>query len=224
MKKWILPLLLIVLSNAALQAQEGFHVGARMTPLASFLINQDDWDESAGNLDIAPTYNFGFGLHTQYSFTDYVGIAVSPFYATWGQRYENANTNAEWYQQLQYVRVPIAFRFNTDPYSTAMFVFETGPELGFLAGASTDANGDIEERYDIAPEDYNGIDLSWTLNFGAGFNLSDYLTLDVLIKLDYGLSEVESEDYKPTLIGLDNRGKTNHGVPAVVVGLNYLLN
>lgn len=218
-------LFVVTLSLLSLQlfAQEGFHIGARIMPHASFLINQDDWDESGGNVDIVPTYNVGFGLHAQYSFTDYVGVSLSPYVATFGQRYENANTSAEWYQKLNYIRLPLAFRFNTDPYSTAMFVFETGPEIGLLTGASTDSTGSIEDRYNIESADFNALDLSWTLNFGAGFKFSDNLTMDVLVKINYGLSEVEADDHKTMLIGLADRQRTNHGMPAVILGLNYLL-
>lgn len=219
-----LLLLAALLTGVATQAQEGIHFGLRMMPMASFVMNQDDYDIGKA-LDIVPTFRVGVGLHGAYHFSDYAGVAASPWLGTWGQKYEGTPDTVllEWDQRMSYLRVPLVIRVNTTPDAVAMFVLETGPEFGILTGVSTESATSVQDPYQVVKENFNSTDFSWVLRFGAGFNISDNIKLDFLIAANYGLSEIEAADYKATRIAGADRRITRNASPGVVIGLNYCL-
>ncbi len=64
-------------------------------------------------------------------------------------------------QQLDYLTVPVMFRYNPVP----VFNIHAGPQFGFLLSAKAKADGDSEDMKDA----YKGLDVG--LGFGAGVDL-----------------------------------------------------
>lgn len=222
MKK-ILVLSFAIVFAMNLAAQRGLSVGVRLIPQATGLLNKQDFDEGDG-LNFEKTIGFAGGLAVGYGFSDNFGVMANLLYSKQGQNYINDLLDHQWSVELNYFKIPLLLRMNTDPEKKAMFVFEVGPELGFLMNASQSSDDNTNLNVDDYKRFVKSSDLSLDLHLGAGINFSEKLSADLLLRLNYGFSDITSDelyDYYETL-NVD-RDKTNNATAGFIIGLNYRL-
>lgn len=215
----------IVLAAALLAggawAQEGsFKIGIVGLPQSTWLLNQDDSD-AGPNLDYVTTWGFAGGLTAAYNFTDYLGVGLDVLYSSQGQKYKGTVSGIDWTAQtrLNYLKLPLLFRFNSDPNSPVQFSFFVGPQLNYLlsykdrlegkAGPTTtvlEVSGteyvstitggnlsftDEEELTDYA---YKRLSFGAALGLGVGFQLTDELQLTLHFRGDYAFGDAENKN------------------------------
>lgn len=222
MKK-ILLLLFILLLSIPTYSQKGAYIGIRLIPQSAWILNQDDFDSD--DFDFGVPFSFAFALGGGYMFSDVVGVETQMLYSPQGQKYIDSETSEEININNNYFKIPVLFRFRSEAEKVG-FLFNIGPEFGFLVGSSINSSGG-----DLPPEFlgdtrnlYENFEFSVALGLGTSISLSSNLQLDLLINLNYGLSEIESTAGKELLFDYQNNGRasSNNAVAGFSVGLNYL--
>lgn len=104
-------------------AQQGFSVSVKATPQFSFLQNSDDNDNSA--IEKKATFNANFGVGAGYNFTDNIGIGLDVLYSLQGEKWEVSGLEVN--QELEYVKMPFYFSYNTDASKPVSFFGKIGP-------------------------------------------------------------------------------------------------
>jgi hypothetical protein len=137
MKKIKLIAIICFTNVVVAAAQEGWSVGASITPSVYWLYNKDDF--SAPRTDVIaqePKFFNGIqgGVNADYHFSDYAGVKASLLYSTQRQDYSQESTvnDIYFYTQLNYIHLPICFTFNTDPEQGLMLSGELGILPSFL--------------------------------------------------------------------------------------------
>lgn len=200
-------------------AQEGtVKVGVALLPQNTWLLNQDDSD-AGPNLDYETTWGFAGGITASYNFTDYLGVGLDVLYSSQGQKYKGKLTGLDWTARtrLNYLKLPLLLRFNTDPNSPVQFSFFIGPQLNYLLSyedrleaasifgtieykasgtelVSTSLGmSDTEELTEYA---YKRLSFGGALGLGVGFQLTDELQLSVHFRGDYAFGDAENKNAK----------------------------
>jgi len=215
MKKICIFLVLLSITMSVF-AQQGLSVGIRLIPQASGILNKQDFD-AGDELNFERTLGFSGGLALGYGFSDNFGLMANLLYSKQGQKYinEEVDPSIKFRTDLGYFKIPLLLRMNTDPYKRAMFVCELGPEFGFLLNAESSSDSGSTDIKD----NMNGLDLGIDLHLGAGINFSERLEADLLLRLNYGLSEIFAEEQ----VNLYGHDKTNNATAGIILGLNYRL-
>lgn len=208
-------------------AQGGIHLGVQGTPHMSWLVNQDDMDNTS--FKYLPTFTGSFGITSQFDFSPTAGIGIDAIYSFQGQRYEYMGFERT--RLVEYVKVPVMLVYNYEVAPMVMLIGKIGPQAGFLANArllDKDGNRIVSDQT-FAYEDF---ELSGVLMGGAGFMLNDNLFLDAMIRLDYGFTDAENKDYAPNINNpvADNdprrnadRDFTSNATSGITIGLRYLI-
>lgn len=197
-------------------AQEGtVKVGAALLPQNTWLLNQDDSD-AGPNLDYEVTWGFAGGLTVAYNFTDYLGVGLDVLYSSQGQKYKGTLTAGTYTAQtrLNYLKLPLLLRFNSDPNSPVQFSFFIGPQANLLLsytdekietyatgqrtttevkGTEMTSSGTTEE---LTAKIYKPFTLGAALGLGVGFKLSDELLLSLHFRGDYAFGDTENKEAK----------------------------
>jgi len=204
-------------------AQEGtVKIGAALLPQSTWLLNQDDSD-AGPNLDYQTTWGFAGGLTVAYHFTDYLGVGLDVLYSSQGQKYKGteSGTNLSAQTTLNYLKLPLLFRFNSDPNSPVQFSFFAGPQANLLLSYTDKAEvtgGGITwtfetqnqektttfsgpgttftDKTSLTAKAYKPLTLGAVVGLGAGFKLTEELLLGVHVRLDYIFGDVENKDCK----------------------------
>lgn len=158
MKYFLFAVALWPAACATALAQKGLHLGVRYAPQASFYINSDDFDDP--HQDPRVRFRHSGGLLLGYHFSDNIGVGTELTLSGEGIRYiiqESHRINlSSGYDftddvNLTYFKLPILFRFNTDPTKRAAFQGFVGPQFSFLTGA----NRNFVETYLGETKSYN---------------------------------------------------------------------
>lgn len=222
MKKFILFVFLFAFA-LPLFSQKGAYIGIRLIPQSAWILNQDDFDSD--EFDFGIPFSMSFALGGGYMFNDVIGVEGQMLYSPQGQKYIENETNYEINIKNNYFKIPVLFRFRSEAEKVG-FLFNLGPEFGFLVGSSINSSGG-----DLPPEFlgdtrnlYENFEFSVALGLGTSISLGKNLQLDLLINLDYGISEIESDLGKQLLYDYQNDGRasSNNAVAGFSVGLNYL--
>jgi len=115
-------------------AQEGaIRIGAVLLPQSTWLLNQDDSD-AGPELDYKSTWGFAGGVSASYNFTDYLGVGLDVLYSNQGQKYKGTKSGITYTAKttLNYLKLPLLLRFNSDPNSVVQFSAFLGPQFSFL--------------------------------------------------------------------------------------------
>jgi hypothetical protein len=131
MKTWkfVFGMLLI----GSIWAQEGaIRIGAVLLPQSTWLLNQDDSD-AGPELDYKSTWGFAGGVSASYNFTDYLGVGLDVLYSDQGQKYRGTQSGTTYTAKatLNYLKLPLLLRFNSDPNSVLQFSAFLGPQFSF---------------------------------------------------------------------------------------------
>lgn len=219
----------IFMGMGNVKAQEGaFKIGVLVGPQNSWLFNQDDSD-AGQELDYQTTFRFAGGITASYNFTDYIGVGIDLLYSSQGQKYKGLLTGPNYAEDLEltgnttlnYFKVPVLFRVNSNPDAIVQFTGFVGPQISFLLGykdevtwtgktsgnkitstvegttittRSEPSNSLIDGTTELTEKIYSGIDFGACLGFGATFLLSDNLQLNALLRFDYGFLDVENKN------------------------------
>jgi hypothetical protein len=219
MKNWIVVFLVLFMGVG--RAQQGtFKIGFLVGPQNAWLFNSDDSD-AGSELDYKTTFRFAGGISASYNFTDYLGVGIDLLYSSQGQKYSGTFTDflpvgftAK--TTLNYLKIPVLFRVNSNPDARVQFTGFIGPQMSLLlnykeevtmTGIFTGFTMTVEgtkvtvtnptigsETEELTDKIYRGIDFGACMGFGATFLLSDALQLNALIRLDYGFMDVENKE------------------------------
>ncbi|MCX7652974.1 MAG: PorT family protein [Bacteroidia bacterium] len=205
-----------------LYAQQGtIKVGAAFLPQSTWLLNQDDSD-AGPELDYVSTWGFAGGITLGYNFTDYIGVGLDVLYSRQGQKYKGTESGADLTAQtsLNYLKLPLLLRFNSDPNSPVQFSFFLGPQLSLLTGYKDEATfsaGNNSEKLEVSGTKatytisvppfpsytqeeeltapiYRSSNFGAALGLGVGIKLSDELLLSLHFRGDYSFGDVENKD------------------------------
>lgn len=148
MKKLFLPILLVVGTAMAAQAQ-GIKFGAKAGASLTSITGKD----VDGN-----TYKFGFhgGLMANFAFNDMVSIQPEVLYSMKGTKDKSNNDER---LNTSYIDVPVMVKVATG--ATGLF-FEAGPQVGFLASANYKIGGLSADVKDA----FNNVDFGYAAGLG----------------------------------------------------------
>ncbi len=218
MKRIIMSAIVIAtmtgLANNA-SAQKGLSLSVKATPQFSFLQNSDDNNNS--QIDRKATINTNFGVGATYNFTKNYGVGLDVLYSLQGQKYETEGL--KYNQELEYVKVPVFFSYNTDPDKTVSFYGKIGPQLGFLTNAKITGDNGNENLGDNKNK-YESVTIGGMANAGVQFRLSNQFYLQTGLNFDYDFSNAENKNFAGYPA---NRATTSNMTTGVQIGLKYQL-
>jgi len=217
MKKMFLAALVLAVStvNKKANAQQGFSVSVKTTPLFSFLQNKDDHDKSS--IQQKATANANFGIGAAYNFTPKSGVGMDVLYSLQGQRYEIGEIETK--QKVNYVKIPVYFTYNGNPGKPVSFIGKIGPQLSVLTDSKlTDNNGHTLKSN--TKDHYKDVTFGGMAAGGAQFKLDRRLFLTTMARFDYDFTNAEDHS-KPNYPA--GRAKTYNMTTGMEVGLKYML-
>ena len=219
MKK-ILLVFLAAFFSLTMLAQEGAFVGVRVIPQSAWILNNDDFDSDL--FDFGIPFSVAFGVAGGYMFNDLLGVETQVIYSPQGQKYLGDNKDPYATIKNNYLKIPVLFRLRTEG-EKASFLFNVGPEFGFLM-SSTITDDETGEELVSNVDIYENFDIAIDIGLGTSILLVDNLYLDLMIKLGYGLTEIETPEGKGMLYDYQNNGRTsaNNALAGFSVGLNYV--
>ena len=204
MKKVLLVFLSAFFSLTIL-AQEGAFVGVRVIPQSAWILNNDDFD--SGEFDFGIPFSVAFGVAGGYMFNDLLGVETQVIYSPQGQKYLGDNKDPYETIKNNYLKIPVLFRLRTEG-EKASFIFNIGPEFGFLM-SSTITDDETGEELFSNVDIYENFDIAIDIGLGTSILLTDNLYLDLMIKLGYGLTEIETPEGKGMLYDYQSNGRTS---------------
>lgn len=223
MKKTFLLLIVLTISLNTFSQKGGF-IGFRIIPQSAWILNSDDWD--SGDFDLKTPFSVAFSIDGGYMFNEAIGIELQMLYSPQGQKYVDNNGNDYATIKNDYLKIPVLFRLRSGGEKVA-FLFNAGPQFGFITSSSiTSEVGKIGPPYlSDSRAYYEDFEFSVVLGFGTSISIGSKLQLDLMIKLDYGISELETELGKKMLYDYqgDGRSSSHNASAGFSVGLNYLL-
>ena len=218
----------ILISFTNLKAQKGFQIGAELTPQFSYLVNQADIDSPLFKEKHA--FNGSFGITTQLGFTENIGIGLNLIHSFQGSQYEWKGR--ELYKLLQYVKVPLMLTVSIPFAERMMFVGKVGPQFSIL----TDAKLLDDNRVIIINDYYEAFALyEWSamLSAGIAYRINDYVSIDMAMRYDVGLTNAEDEmfarnvhfpfDVTTPAPASSPRGTTRNVTMGLAFGVRYIL-
>jgi hypothetical protein len=143
MKRYFFPhsglaIALFALGVSSAYAQKGLHLGARYAPQVTYYLNSDDFDDP--ERDPGPRFRNSGALLIGYHFSDNIGIGTELTLSGEGVRYVPQKKEPDYDYKtdinLTYFKLPVLFRFNTDPTKRAAFQGFIGPQFSFITGAN----------------------------------------------------------------------------------------
>ena len=217
MKTWkvVFGMLLI----GSMWAQEGaIRIGAVLLPQSTWLLNQDDSD-AGPELDYESTWGFAGGVSASYNFTDYLGVGLDVLYSDQGQKYRGTQSGTTYTAKatLNYLKLPLLFRFNTDPNSVVQFNAFLGPQFSFLLSYKDRFEDDVpllRTNIEVSGKEmiittgntptgeeltapiYKSFLPGAVLGFGIGIKPTDALLISLHIRADYAFGDAENKDAK----------------------------
>jgi hypothetical protein len=218
-------------------AQRGLWIQAKVIPQRTYLANKTDRDAGA-SLDYGKTIGFAGGVTATATFSDNAGILIGGLYAMDGQKYVGDSTGGFRQRQmkLNYLKVPLMLRFNTNPYTASTFVVGVGAQYSHLLRASV-----VQDGQQFIVEQADGDRMNWkdtfkpssidlVLEIGSRLNISDYTSLGLSLWGDYSLGDIEAKDYTFEIVPEtsywsypSNRGATHRLNMGLAVSLGYFI-
>jgi len=237
-------------------AQAGFDFGLKGEFQSSSLINIKD--EAAGNeLNFKDRAAVAGGVGVGYSFTKHIGAEIDVLYSPEGTQYTgittdipavdngvicnelqriaklngipfNGNYTADAY--LNYIKIPILFRYNMNNTKRVFFSMFIGPQFDILSSATIKINGQTASSVAAnlkASDVYKKSETDGVLGLGLGVNLSKNFVLSGHLRFDYGFGDAENKSatYPGTTTDFYNskRGATNNATGGGMLTLSYKL-
>jgi hypothetical protein len=208
--------LILSIFTIEVQAQQGTKLTIWGGPQFVSLANVDDYFAAQGETELqkVPTYRAGGGIDLIYNFTDVYGVQSGVYYSQQGQKYsgfivepgtgDSIKTDFTSHMYLNYVRVPVMFRFNSEFAAEEQMSLSIygGLQLGILRNVeavktSPGPQADLVARYPNFnfANLYKKTDLG--IAAGAQFNikLSPKLHTMLGLRYDRSFSTIENLSY-----------------------------
>lgn len=241
MKKFMLSFAMVA-SLFAANAQKGLEIGAFVQPQNTWIMNQEDFDEGA-EIDFRPTFGLAAGLNLGFNFTNNIGIRSGfTFISTQGMNYKSdIGSGYEPSIKMNYMKVPLMLKFNSDPSASTSFLFTAGVNFGFLTSAKSEGFADglvdiasfelaapnafVTQNSDDLTANYNGFDIQPQIGLGMQANLTSNLNLNFMITAAYSIGDIEQKNnpYRTLALAYDRKASANHLIGGFQIGVNYVL-
>lgn len=206
--------LFFFLCNGGVQAQKGWQVGLRVTPMATWLHNSTDAARPKDSLDYVQSYGVSAGLAFGYCFNNHIGVMANVLYSSEGQNHtyllptpaggklDTVLTEL----RLRYIKVPLLFKINTNAERKYVLAAEIGPQFSFMTSCDERDNGK-RYQYPSPPYTYftnmpnrystfNIFNMGAVLGVGLDVKLRFNLKMNVQARMDYAFLNVENQDAK----------------------------
>jgi len=216
LKSLLFPLVFCV-SVFELNAQQGFHLGARFLPQSTWMFNDDDSD--SGHFKYVPTYRSAAGAGLSYFFTEGFGIGTELIFSRQGQKF-TIDTLGNAFNMLNYRKIPILIHLASNPSQGTHFYFYAGPQIMMLQNATWGREISGLNLNVDATSFYKSQILGALLGLGAGFKIKPYLYANLGIRLEYSWEDAED---KTNPVYFPNRRKTWHALGAIDAGLKFVI-
>ncbi|MGB0930175.1 MAG: porin family protein [Chitinophagales bacterium] len=188
-------------------SQGGLEVGAFLMPQSVWIFNKDDSDQGP-NLDYVPTYTFAYGAEVGLNLGRTVGLQTGLIISKQGQDYDSDGSGSfgfgvpnnwigtERSVELTYLKIPLLFKFNSNPDAGTAFLFKIGPQFTFLTNAESTVNGGVDNSTsNLALKDlYEKNHIGAVMSIGARFTMAENLFLNTSFRFDASLGDVEDKD------------------------------
>lgn len=226
-------------------AQEGFKLGGFFLPQGSILLNEDDQNLSEDVYNTEILGGVAAGAIIGYNFNDNFGFRANVIYSQEGGKYtdkRDENFRNEYVTRLEYVKVPVMIGYNADPFQNkVMLSLYAGPQIAFLSRALSYNDNPafdpgVPDNFSNFPSTfstYDDINYSIVGDFGVDIYLTPEAVMNLHVRLDYSLNDVEDKDvsYQLTQNGSTttipfwtaSRAQTNALNVGLMIGLTYTL-
>ncbi len=186
---------------------------------------------SVDQVNLVETIRPMFGVDYIYNFHNYFGLQTGLIYSMQGQKYSGAVykdgndttgnsplTNIHYTSQvlLNYVKLPLLFRFNSGKEEDNIFDFSVyaGFQIAYLSAVQDVSTSPPPPAWMTAHpmnfrKFFNSVDFEWAAGFQVNIFVSQYWGLAVGARYDRSLMDIESKNviYDPAIIKA-------HGYPA----------
>ncbi|NVN94789.1 MAG: outer membrane beta-barrel protein [Bacteroidetes bacterium] len=226
MKKNIIFILLLALGVDNIYAQKGFSIEYFGQPGISM---GGEYYAHTIDISIKKTFTFNmkYGVLLGYNFNNNLGVSAGIHLDHLGQNYDDlANSdNGYIYTEgksisLTYFKIPFLINYTVNPKKQISFTFSTGIYFGFLysyedkykysSGSGFDyttANGssftsdynNISTSF-VNGNPYNTTDFGGILAAGIQFNLSENISIPIMLNYNIGFSDIKNEASQYTYI------------------------
>ena len=189
------------LMPASTQADGNIGVGVTLGGINSLVLNQYNY----GNKELAYTFDPGLlvGGMAYYGFTPASSVQLEVKYASMGQYYVGsvqAKDGADIYRNLDlnYLQVPLLYRYTTSTKSKFRFRALGGPTLGFLLSASdVYVNSDKSEVSRNVPDAlprFSPFDFGLTAELGGEWSVVPRVIFSLGLRAYTGLTNINKYD------------------------------
>ncbi|KAB1065632.1 outer membrane beta-barrel protein [Salibacter halophilus] len=180
------PLFIFIASLA--HAQKGLFLSLKGMPQASAMLVKDSYQYDEHTVD----YYFGnaSGFEVGYNFNDTIGVSLEFLFSKEGNRYRYRFDSLRYdiRERYEYLRIPIQFVFNGDPTNVVSFRAKMGPSINILRNANVVYYSNLLPTMTKKETYFKDITISWAMNVGLAFNVTDYFSIDAGIRSDYSLT------------------------------------
>jgi hypothetical protein len=215
----VLSFLLVNTTQAQVTSISSINIGGTAFTGLSLIAEQNNY--GASELTYVPTLSYSGGVLVNVNWYQNLGIQVEGNYAFQGQKYYDLQSKKETNKNLtlNYIQIPVLFKYTFTDYSIKNaapdLFFLIGPQFSFLQNAKLEYIRDggvigfteyhdevynpLQSRLPAYTTDvdlFNNFDLSISSAFGAQFELSDYLILTAESRLTWGISDINSRDWR----------------------------
>jgi len=196
-------------------AQKGWYVGARVVPLTSWMLNQQDMDAPASQFTYEWTYGVAGGFGGGYAFTTHLALMADLLYSSQGQKHSyqtivNNQVDTVFNElRLRMVKLPVMFRVSTNTERKYAWIFQLGPQVDYLVSVKEydmnpayphdnqlphDPPGqpdfyNVPKRYDT----FKRWNLSAVAQTGLEIKLRFNLKMHAHLRVDYGITDIENK-------------------------------
>lgn len=216
MKK-ILMCIPVLFLSAFLQAQKGIGLGLNVQPHVAYVLSSSEFDSP--DTDPLPISGFALEFAADYNFTDKIGISTGLGFSRqgWLRTPQSGGLAYDFeFLRLDYLTMPIMFKFNSSTERRVQFLFNVGPELGFLMNAESDRRDNLwgNSTVDIKSQ-INDLDVAMRLGLGLQIRLTDYLFIHGAWSLKMGALDLIKDD-RERYVGYNILTGFNTGIKYVI--------
>ncbi len=196
MKKAIVVLILILVSNLIWSQNDGLHLGADIKTGVSWISSNEKNIENY-NADIV----FKYGFHGDYFFSERYSAVVGLYFSHMGGSHRYNFNNSQSYKligsdtpilensdivkyNLKYLEIPISIKMMTEKINNVYYYAKGGFDIRTRLSASADREGSINEKKINVKDEFTLFDMGWHVGLGVEYPIVG--TTSLMFGLDYG--------------------------------------
>ncbi len=189
-------------------------LGPFVTPQNTWILNKQD-RELSDSFKMRYTFSFDVGFNMGVNFTKCFGMRSGFSYSYLGQGQDYLTNTAERNisKKLNYLKIPVLLKFNSNPKKKCAFLATMGVDCGFLLNGKTTVDDIDVPGFDLL-DHYNGLDLSAVAGMGWQVRIRDHSNLNFMFRASYSMLNIE----KPVV----GRNDANHLLIGLQIGYNFV--